>query len=49
MRCVYHDGLRYHQVTEFTDIYQTKRGLYVKTLAEGVPVWGLASEFRVIA
>ena len=49
MRCVYHDGLRYHQVDEVTDIYQTSRGLYVKTVAEGVPVWGLATEFRVVA
>lgn len=49
MRCVYHDGLRYRQVDEITDIYMTPRGLYVKTVAEGVPVWGLAQEFRVIA
>lgn len=57
MRCVYHDGLRYHQVDEISDYRtvwqnspdgQRRRGLRIAADSDGVPVIGLATEFRVI-
>ena len=42
MRCVYHDGLRYHQVEEITDFRAVRlgdgrRGLRIEGVADGVP------------
>ena len=53
MRCVYHDGLRYHQVEEITDVRAVRLGdgrrvLRIEGVADGVPFRdSLASEFRV--
>lgn len=54
MRCVYHDGLRYHQVEEISD-YRTvwqnspdghqRRGLQI--VGNDGTITGLATEFRV--
>lgn len=59
MRCVYHDGLRYRDVTAISDYRtvwqnspdgQRRRGLRIDVIAEGVPITKtLATEFRVIS